>query len=288
MQGEAATAHKHGPARAEVRPLQPNIGAEIVGIDLRQPIDEGAKQVLRDALLKYGVIFLSRQMIDDDQYVRFAEVFGEVLRGNGNGDGEARPPVSRLTAKMNEGANVWHSDGCYMAAPPNMTMLHAVTAPLLGGDTCFSSAVAAYAGLPEDLKERIKPMRYRSSFGFIIGRGLGRFGPRNEFEEQAKKFPAVEQPVVRVHPETGAHVLYVNDSQTIDIVGLEPEESAALLRTLTDEIKKPEYQVRWKWGEGDIAAWDNRAVQHYGVPNQIGERVMARITLLGEPAIAAA
>jgi taurine dioxygenase len=273
-------------AKLEVRQLQPAIGAVVEGIDLRRPLDDAAKALLRQALLQHGVIFLRQQQIDDAQFVALGEVFGQVA---GQDDDPATPRIGHLQSAAgakDQAANVWHSDGCYLLAPPNLTILRALQASPLGGDTCFSSAVAAYDGLPEATKARIAGLRYRSSFAFIISR-YPRFSDPKKLQEAAGRYPPVEQPVVRIHPETRARVLYVNDSQTIDIVGLEAAESAALLRDLTDEFKRPEYQVRWKWTDGDIAIWDNRAVQHYGVPDQTGDRHMARISVEGEPAIGA-
>lgn len=270
----------------EVVPLQPAIGAVVENVDLRRPQSEDDKQVLREALLKHGVIFLREQAIDEEQFIALGQIFGKVP---GFDDDPDKPRVGyqqSVGGAKDQAANVWHSDGCYLPVPPALTILRAVQASPFGGDTCFSSAVAAYAGLSEALQQRIAKLRYRSSFAFIISR-YPRFTDPKILEEQAKRYPEVEQPVVRIHPETGAKVLYTNDSQTIDIVGLDKAESAALLRDLSDEIKRPEYQVRWKWSDGDIAVWDNRAVQHYGVPDHTGDRRMARISVEGQPAIGA-
>lgn len=270
----------------EVVPLQPAIGAVVENVDLRRPQSEDEKQVLRDALLKHGVIFLREQAIDEEQFIALGQVFGKVP---GFDDDPDKPRVGyqqSIGGAKDQAANVWHSDGCYLPVPPALTILRAVQASPFGGDTCFSSAVAAYAGLSEAVQQRIAKLRYRSSFAFIISR-YPRFTDPKILEEQAKRYPEVEQPVVRIHPETGAKVLYTNDSQTIDIVGLDKAESAALLRDLSDVIKRPEYQVRWKWSDGDIAVWDNRAVQHYGVPDHTGDRRMARISVEGQPAIGA-
>lgn len=269
-----------------VRALQPAIGAEVTGIDVHWPLGEKEKALLRRALLNHGVIFIRSQPVDEAQFVALGEVFGKVASDEDNPD---KPQVGyqmSAAGAKDQAANVWHSDGCYLAAPPAITILRAVQASPLGGDTCFSSAVSAYAGLSDEMKARIGSLSYRSSFAFIINR-YPRFTDPKALEERAKRYPEVVQPVVRVHPETGAHALYVNQSQTIDIIGLEKSESAALLRDLTDEIKRPEYQVRWKWSDGDIAIWDNRAVQHYGVPDQVGDRRMSRISIQGEPAIGA-
>jgi alpha-ketoglutarate-dependent taurine dioxygenase len=265
-------------------PLQPAIGAEVTGIDLRTPLSDEDKALLRTALLRHGVIFLRAQMIDDAQFVALGEVFGKVS----GEDGESNVPrIGQLKAGAgDQSANVWHSDGCYLPAPPMLTILRAVKAAEFGGDTCFSSAVAAYEGLSDTMKARINGLRYRSSFSYIVSR-YAPFTDPEKLRETASAYPEVDQPVVRVHPETGALVLYVNDSQTIDILSLEKDEGALLLRDLNDEFRRPEYQVRWKWSDGDIAIWDNRAVQHYGVPDQTGERHMARISVEGEPAIGA-
>lgn len=268
-----------------VRQLQPAIGAEILGLDLREKLTEDHKQLLREALLAHGVIFIPRQEIGEAEFLALGEVFGTL---GGDEPGELLGTLKSAGGAKDQSANVWHSDGCYLQHPPPATLLRALQASPLGGDTCFSSAVAAYEGLPEDLKARIRPLRYRSSFAFIISRYM-RFTSPTKQTEKADRLGVVEQPVVRVHPETGALVLYVNDSQTMDIVGLDPEEGAALLRRLTDEIKRPEYQMRWKWSDGDIAIWDNRAVQHYGVPDQVGDRIMQRVTVVDtQPAIQAA
>lgn len=270
----------------EIRQLQPAIGAVVENVDLSRALEDHEKAVLRDTLLRHGVIFLRQQPIDEGQFVSLGQLFGKVA---GHDDDPDRPRVGyqmSAAGAKDQAANVWHSDGCYLASPPAITILRAIQASPLGGDTCFSSAVAAYAGLSDEMKQRIRSLRYRSSFAFIISR-YPRFTDPKILEEQAKRYPEVEQPVVRVHPETGAHVLYTNDSQTMDIVGLDNVQSAALLRDLSDEIKRPEYQVRWTWSDGDIAIWDNRAVQHYGVPDHTGDRRMSRISIEGEPAIGA-
>jgi alpha-ketoglutarate-dependent taurine dioxygenase len=269
-----------------LNPLQPAIGAVVEDVDLTRPLNAATEQMLRDALLRHGVIFVRAQPVDESQFIALGEVFGKVA---GHDDDPDRPRVGYQMSTggaKDQAANVWHSDGCYLPVPPALTILRAVKASPFGGDTCFSSAAAAYEGLSDETKARIAGLRYRSSFAFIIGR-YPRFTDRKKLEEAARAMPEVEQPVVRVHPETGVRVLYVNDSQTIDIVGLAPDESAALLRNLTDEIKRPEYQVRWKWSDGDIAIWDNRAVQHYGVPDQMGDRHMQRISVIGDPAVGA-
>ncbi len=84
---------------------------------------------------------------------------------------------------------------------------------------------------------------------------------RAEFESS---YYETEHPVVRVHPETGRRVLLLGHFVK-RFVGLGSSESASLFTVLQNRITRLENTVRWNWQLGDIAVWDNRATQHYGV-----------------------
>jgi taurine dioxygenase len=217
------------------------------------------------------------------------EQFGELVR---DGADQARPEItpvrSKAGANRDQGGTRWHTDGCYSAVPPTFSILRAIDVKPFGGDTCFSSAVAAYAGLSDEMKARIAPLRYTAELAYVLRRNASKtqgFGRDEKWRELEKKYPMITQPVVRVHPETGAPVLFVNDGYSIDIVGMEGPEGRALLRTLNDEFNRPEYQVRWSWENDSVAMWDNRAVQHYGVPDPQYDRYLERVTVVGAPSI---
>lgn len=269
----------------KVKRLQPAIGAEISGVDLRQALSPDLIQELREVLLAHGVIGFRDQDITREQMIRLGRAFGELVVDHG--DTREYPEIQTIRSSAgakDQSASRWHSDGCYMEIPPAFTMLKAVQAGGLGGDTSFSSAVAAYEGLSDEMKARIANLRYISDMAFMLRRAGKRtqaFGTDEKWRALAEKYPAVEQPVVRVHPETGKPALYVNSAQSFGIVGMEPAEAQELLRTLFDEFKRPEYQVRWHWEPNSLVVWDNRAVQHYGVPNQQYDRVMDRLTVIG-------
>src|SRR5262249_17146702 len=59
-----------------VRPLSPALGAEILGVDLRDPIDDALRQKFLDAWHQYLVILVRNQTLDEEAQVRFAETFG--------------------------------------------------------------------------------------------------------------------------------------------------------------------------------------------------------------------
>lgn len=272
------------PGGLSVTRTQPAVGAVVSGIDLARPPSAAHAEDLRSALFAHGVIFLRDQgHIGFDEHLALAKVFGDPIC---DGPDPERPQITQVSAKAGsrEGtASTWHSDGCYSPCPPSVSILRAIKPCGFGGDTCYSSAVAAYRGLDEDIREQIHTLHYSSSLAARIPKGYGHFGSADKWEELNEKYPPVSQPCVIVHPVTGVRALYVNRTWSLSIVELDDEEGQPLIDRLSAEFHKPEYQTRWQWEEGAIAIWDNRLVQHYGVPDQTTDRYLERITVEGGP-----
>ena len=89
-------------------------------------------------------------------------------------------------------------------------------------------------------------------------------------------------PVVRIHPETGLPALLVNEHFTRRIVELSHAESAMLLGHLREWSTQERFTVRYRWTAGTVAMWDNRCTQHYVVNDFEGERIIRRVTVLGD------
>jgi taurine dioxygenase len=268
------------PGGIAVERTQPACGALVSGIDLTRPIGEAQAESIRRALFAHGVIFFTGQgHMTFAQHRALAEIFGTPVC---DGPDPERPEITPVRSKAGsrEGtASHWHIDGCYQSPPTSVSVLRAIEPCLFGGDTCFSSTVAAYAGLPDELKAEIAALRYNSSLADVMPKDNSSFGTAEKWNQLRERYPPVTQPVVIVHPVTGARALYVNSSWTIDIVGMAAADSKALIARLLAEIPRPEYQTRWQWQEGAIAIWDNRLVQHYGVPDQQSDRYMERIAV---------
>lgn len=268
---------------------KPAVGAVVSGIDLREPLTDLLAADLRSALFTHGVIFLrGQENIGFAEHLALAEVFGTPVC---DGPDPEQPQITPVKAKAGsrEGTlSSWHSDGAYMALPPAVSILRAIEACSFGGDTCYASGVAAYAGLPDELKQQIETLRFTSSLAARIPKGYGHFASTEKWEELNAKYPPVTQPVVIVHPVTGARSLYANATWSLDIVGMPEEEGQALIKRLTEEYARPEYQTRWEWEPGSIAIWDNRLVQHYGVPDQTADRYLERISVQGDPILSIA
>ena len=89
-------------------------------------------------------------------------------------------------------------------------------------------------------------------------------------------------PLVRLHPVTGQRALFVNEHFTRRVVELSHAESRMLLDYLTSWIASPRFTVRYRWRKGTVAIWDNRCTQHYVVGDFDGERVIQRVTVMGD------
>ena len=142
---------------------------------------------------------------------------------------------------------------------------------------------AAYDGLPHVLKAKIEGRTAAHEMGYlrVMIRKQGMSAAETEAVRQ--KYPPVEHPIVRTHPETGRKALYVNAVFTRRITGLEPAESSRLLNELCARAAVPEYQCRFRWRKNAIAFWDNRATQHYAVSDYWPMvRKMERVSIVGE------
>jgi taurine dioxygenase len=138
---------------------------------------------------------------------------------------------------------------------------------------------AAYDCLDDDIKARIDGLTAIHDWWDTFGRGMS----ADARQALRPDFPAVAHPVVRTHPETGRKTLYVNGAFTQHIVGLDPDESAALLELLYAQATYPEFQCRFRWRAGDLAFWDNRSTQHYASSDYFPQRrLMERITIVGD------
>ena len=261
-----------------VRPVTSSIGAEIGGVDLRQELDAGTVEAIRDALLRHQVIFFRDQDITEEQQLRFAGLFGEPMLSLYDTVADGAPKVTVLDqiAPRNQGTDHWHADHTFSERPPLGAVLRAVQLPATGGDTCFASMAAAYEALSPAMQaflDGLSALHSTEMVDAIIAR-LSNVVRRGDH-------PPVAHPVVWVHPETGRKTLFVNGNWTTRIVELEPAESDAVLGFLYHHLAQPAFQCRFRWEEHSIAFWDNRAVQHLAIPDYTERRVMRRVMVAG-------
>ncbi|MGH6738770.1 MAG: TauD/TfdA dioxygenase family protein, partial [Bradyrhizobium sp.] len=172
-----------------------------------------------------------------------------------------------------------HNDGSYLEKPPMGSVLQAHVLPKAGGDTCFASMNAAYEALSPAMQRLLEGLTASHSTEMILQKTRER--GNTSYDTEQDRIAPRSHPIVTVDPVTGKRRLFVNPNYTVGIGGLTKAEGDGLLAFLFEHVKSPEFQMRYRWSLGDIAFWDNHAVQHYAVADYDTQRRMQRVTLLG-------
>ncbi|GGJ84746.1 TauD/TfdA dioxygenase family protein [Pseudomonas matsuisoli] len=261
-------------AEFDVQILEPTIGAEIKGLDLRHPLTRADRDRVRALLLRHKVLFFRDQHIETEHQLTFARQFGELYHHPTTKKQDLERPNAHLIlgseAKDRYGEarkGRWHTDTSWMLKPTFGAVLRAVSLPETGGDTLWADTGLVYRALPAALRTKIDNAFVTHNF-------------KSSLDKADYPYPIIAHPLVRTHPETGEDALFINFSMAPQILGLSLEESADIVAQLLKEVSNPEYQVRFKWRPGDVAFWDNRAALHYPVYNY-GDfpRVMERVLI---------
>ena len=271
-----------------VHPIAGTVGAELHGVDISQDLDADTISEIRSALLDHGVIFFRGQTLDHAQHKRFARRFGDIFiqpnfRGVGADDEileiRRQPTDTRIVGEN------WHADTTMMAEPPMGAILYGVEVPPYGGDTQFSSLHHAYEALSDGMKSLLLGLRAVHSDHMVAGPAHRLNEKRSTKIRQSDDWqPTVHlHPVVRTHPETGRRSLFVNRSYVDRFDDRTVEESRPLLDFLLRHMERPEFTCRFRWENGSVSFWDNRAVHHIAV-NDAGQhfRHVRRVQIAGD------
>lgn len=187
-------------------------------------------------------------------------------------------------AGLADAGTYFHTDYSYLEVPARCTMLYSIEVPKQGGDTLFADQYAAYEGLPETTKRRIE--------GLVA---LHHYGNRDDLDkssrtvasvltqDQEKKVSWVRHPLVRRHPVTGRKALYAVAGSSFGIEGMARDDSHALLGELARHATQDRYQLRLKYGVGDLVIWDNASLLHSAtLTDPEDPRTLWRITVKEE------
>lgn len=267
----------------EVIPLSNAVGAEIRGIDLREPLPQRTLKEIEKAFHDHAIVLLRGQDITLEQQKTFARYFGELGSRNRPGPkpneldeyGEHVMLVTNVRengkpiGSLPDGEMTFHADTAYFEFPSKATMLYAMELPSWGGNTLFSNCYAAAEQLPDDLKRRLQGKKAMQVY---------EYGTTLKMKEKydRENFPHYAHPVFRKHPETGRSALFVSELMTEEIVGLPKEESDEILAALFKHQKKPEFVYEHEWKVGDLVLWDNRCTIHARTDFPRDERRMLR------------
>ena len=268
----------------DILPVAGRLGAEIRGIQLSGDLDDATVAAIRAALVRHKVIFFREQALDDDAQEAFAKRIGTPVAHPTIPVADGSRFLLELNSEAGYAASSWHTDVTFVPAYPEASVLRAIEIPEAGGDTLWANTVSAYEDLPEPLKHLVNTLRAVHTNAYDYAALLGSTST-DRFPQHRNLFASTvyetEHPVVRVHPESGERALLAG-SFVQRFVGLDSADSQRLLAILQDHITKPENTVRWRWREGDVAIWDNRATQHRAIADfGLQRRHLRRVTIAG-------
>ncbi len=277
----------------KAEPLTGHIGAEIVGVDLSEPLTNTLGAALRQALARYLVLFFRDQTLDLAAQKRITAVFGPLMRIPYVEPSPQDPDVIAVLKEADERdigvfGGDWHSDFSFLERPPAGSVLYAVEVPPYGGDTIWSNQARAYDTLPDDLKALVDSRRAVHS-GAPYGKAHAPEDPQalSRSIKMRRGDPEADRetlhPAVRRHPESGRKALFVNPIYTIRLEGMSEAESRPLLDRLYRHATRPDFTCRVRWAPRSLAIWDNRMTLHYAINDYDGHRrLMYRTTFAGE------
>lgn len=275
------------------RPLAP-FGVETSGVDLSRPLPDEVFAELERAFYANQVLALRAQDISAAQFLEFARRLGPpqphvIDQFHHPADPNilvlSNVKVDGKPTGLQDAGSYFHTDYSYLAVPARATTLYSRVVPKVGGDTLFANQLAAYDDLPAAMKKRIEPL-------FAIHH----YGNRQDVNEasrtaasvlnaaQKARMPVITHRIARPHPVTGRKALYAVSGSSFGIVGMPDDEARDLLDELAAHATQPRYQLRFRYGVGDIVVWDNAALLHSATliaPDDA--RTLWRVTVL-EPA----
>jgi taurine dioxygenase len=278
----------------EIKKLSPALGAEILGIDLRDAFPAETIAGIIDAWHEHLVLLFRNQELTEDDQIGFARHFGALQK-------RTRPPEAinefghtkypeltmlvsnirdngKLIGSLPDGEMHFHSDQCYLEKPAAGTFLYAIEVPAAGGDTLFLNMYKAYDTLPGELKARIDGRKALNAYLYnSTTRAVN--GAKVDFTVH----PHYVQPIVRTHPATKRKALYVNRLMTFTVDGMGDDDGTALLNALFDHMEQDQFIYAHQWRAGDLVLWDNRCTLHARTDFSDRERrLLRRYVVMGD------
>src|ERR1700735_3442494 len=276
-----AASYKH----IEVRPLAASMGAEICNVQVAEVTDLQFEEI-RHALFRHKMIYLRGQRLTHESHEAFSLRFGPVAEDAYTQGVPGHRNVHPLIKEADDPSKMvfgegWHTDSPFLPEPPAITSLRSVQIPPFGGDTTWAnSALKVHFSLRDWLRSAQDAVQVSDS---PIGQLAATRGAEKLSESLVRKINGNVHPMVRTHPVSGEKALYVDPSYGIGIEGMSAEESAPILKYLTDHLTQPVFACRLRWEINMLALWDNRLCVHQAYNDYQGyRRELYRTTVRGE------
>ena len=252
-----------------IQPLEASLGAEVREFDPRILMSVDDLAALDHALMKHQVLRIRGDVLSPIELFEFSRQFGELRQHVAKSYRLNELPEVVMMSNQDDAGNLdktgagrgvgWHSDGTFEAEPPRATILHSIATPTSGGNTQFANAYKAYDELPHDLRARVD-----GKMAVFRLRGRNHHTQNIVHGDDLKKLTDVVHPVIRVHPRTGRKSVFANPHHTLRIVGMDEDESGALLDELESFCTRPHLVWEQQWQAGDTIIWENHSTWHRG------------------------
>ena len=230
-------------------------------------------------------MFFKGQLLTDEQHLNLASLYGNPCTFPPTKYLGVENPLTYIKDDKESPpkADGWHTDITWIQEPPKMGFLQAIEMPESGGDTMWGCTYAAYDALSPQMAGFFESLTINHFIGDNI---LREFEKRGGLEMRLKlsgAFPAVSQPLIRTHPDTGRKALFYGGGFMQSVEGMEDSESESLLNFLHEHVNNPNFHVRWEWEAGDLAIWDERCTIHRGLAYHFPQnRIVRRCTVDGD------
>lgn len=258
--------------KLEVRKISDALGADVLNLDIRQPLAPDMLAALMQAWADHLVLRFRAQPLDDPQLIAFSSQLGELEPPGPNPQGKPYLPefpqlnvISNIKQNgqalggLGDGEAIWHSDMTYAGTVPMGAVLHSLEVPADGGNTYWSNLYMAYDTLPAGLRRDIEDRRaiHDSTYNSA---GIMRSGMQPVTD--VRRAPGAHHPLIIRHPRNGKRLLMLGRRRNSYIIGLPVADSEALLDALWAHATQPQFTMTQQWRDGDTLVWDNFATLH--------------------------
>jgi alpha-ketoglutarate-dependent taurine dioxygenase len=284
----------------EAKPLAAALGAEISGVDVAKATDAQVEEI-KHALYRHKMIYFRGQKLTHAAHETFSLHFGPFAEDAYTKGVPGHRDVHPLIKEANDPSKMvfgegWHTDSPFLAEPPSITSLRSVQVPPFGGDTTWANSALAYTMLSDVYQRMIQGLQVRFSLRDVlqavheaveesdspIGKLASTRNSESLSDDLRRKIKGNAHPMVRTHPVTGEKALYLDSSYAIGIEGMTPEESAPILRFLSEHLTQPAFTCRLRWEPDMLVLWDNRLCVHQAYNDYQGHRrELYRTTVAG-------
>ena len=267
-------------------PLHPLLGAEVTGIDLREPVDSDSVSAIDNAMARFAVLVFRGQDISANEHASFTRKFGPIDKGLSLATNKksridntdvldlANVDENGIILSVDNPRNVslianqmWHSDSSFKNPPAKYSVLCGIDLPAEGGETEFADERSAYDTLSDKLKCEVECMV--AEHWAFHSRNL--LGGAHFTEDGMDNLPPVDWPIVHTIPESGRKSLFIG-AHTREIRGMATAEARIFLMDLLEHATQREFVFQHEWQNHDVLMWDNRCTLHRGRPYELTQK----------------